>query len=108
MGYMLPFAAKKGAPYVIPAIVPLPLVVYVVVVYPKDFVRQFTLTTSVELLKSARNIKRTLRATQLRKSLRAIKLLISLSCLRAPETLSARCARLNCANLSAQSSYCAR
>jgi len=54
------------------------LVVYVVVVYPKDFVRQFTLTTSVELLKSARNIKRTLRATQLRKSLRAIKLLRSL------------------------------
>lgn len=76
--YMLPYAAKKGAAYVIPALVPLPFVLYVVVVYPKDFVRQFTLATSVELLKSARNIKRTLRATQLRKSLRAIKLLRSL------------------------------
>merc|ERR1712216_956579 len=58
--YMLPYAAKKGAAYVIPALVPLPFVLYVVVVYPKDFVRQFTLATSVELLKSARNIKRTL------------------------------------------------
>merc|ERR1711871_1841554 len=64
--------------YWVPIFVPLPFILWQVIVFPQEFVRKFTLVTSVELLKSPRNIKRTLRAAQIRKSLRAIKLLRSL------------------------------
>jgi len=63
---------------ILPVLVPVPFVLWCVWNVPKELVRKFSLATSVELLKNTRNIKRTMRAAQLRKSLRAIKLLRSL------------------------------
>jgi len=63
---------------IVPVLAPVPFVLWCVYNIPKELVRKFSLATSVELLKNTRNIKRTMRAAQLRKSLRAIKLLRSL------------------------------
>jgi len=80
-GLALDFALKhkkEDFGIVIPVLAPIPFVLWCVYNIPKQLVRKFALATSVELLKNPRNIKRTMRAAQLRKSLRAIKLLRSL------------------------------
>lgn len=75
---IVPFAIKMGTHHLIMVLLPLPPVLFALILVPHELLKDFAICTSVELLKDPKTIAKVCRIMRLKKSLRAVKLLRSL------------------------------
>jgi len=74
----IPFANSLGTEYLILVLLPVPPVLFALVMVPHELMKDYAICVSVELLKNPKVIAKVCRIMRLKKSLRAIKLLRSL------------------------------